>query len=234
MLVVTFNQEKALVGAFSLTAKFDGSFELYSVSTGLVLVTVLSCSCVSGRTPLRLVRFMTGRYWAATASLCRLRWPLLQPGTQGGAPDTHSSNLICTSWQTQFERSVRIHCITTRITRVVWSSPKSPWLHPAREDKLSGDDQVAKQRNDVERLHQLQWVGNSWKYEVVSIYSASPIIPHFKLMHKNEHHPINHQISAQNWHNWNNGLHQLFSAPAGVCNCGVLVVVCCWRCGAKW
>ena len=53
--------------------------------------------CVSGRTPLRLVRFMTGRYWAATASPCRLRWPLLLPGTRGGAPDTLSSYLINTS-----------------------------------------------------------------------------------------------------------------------------------------
>ena len=212
--------------------------QLYSVSTGLVLVTVLSCSCVSGRTPLRLVRFMTGRYWAATASLCRLRWPLLQPGTQGGAPDTrHTALALFAHLGRHSLRGPSVSVVSqeeSRVKRVVWSSPKSPWLHPAREDKLSGDDQVAKQRNDVERLHQLQWVGNSWKYEVVSIYSASPIIPHFKLMHKNEHHPINHQISAQNWHNWNNGLHQLFSAPAGVCNCGVLVVVCCWRCGAKW
>ena len=52
--------------------------------------------------------------------------------------------------------------------------PKNPWLHLAGEDKLSGDDQVAKQRNDVERLHQLQWVGNSWKYEVVSILPYKP------------------------------------------------------------
>ena len=203
-----------------------------------MLVTVLSCSCVSGRTPLGLVRFMTGRYWAATASLCRLRWPLLQPGTQGGAPDTrHTARTLFAHLGRYSLRGPSVSVVSqeeSRVKRVVWSSPKSPWLHPAREDKLSGDDQVAKQRNDVERLHQLQWVGNSWKYEVVSIYSASPIIPHFKLMHKKEHHPINHQISAQNWHNWNNGLHQLFSAPAGVCNCGVLVVVCCWRCGAKW
>ena len=125
-----------------------------------------------------------------------------------------------------------IHIIMIPISSVLSGAPpKNPWLHLAGEDKLSGDDQVAKQRNDVERLHQLQWVGNSWKYEVVTIYSASPIIPHSELMHKKEHRPINHQISAQNWHNWNNGLHQLFSvpAPAAVCNCGsVVVVVCCW------
>ena len=109
---------KALVGAFNQEKVLDceNRWIVWSSSiTGLVLVTVLSCSCVSGRTPLGLVRFMTGRYWAATASLCRLRWPLLQPGTQGGAPDTHSSDLICTPWQTQFERSVRIRCITRRV-----------------------------------------------------------------------------------------------------------------------
>ena len=184
---------KELAGAFNQEKVLDceNRWIVWSSSiTGLVLVTVLSCSCVSGRTPLRLVRFMTGRYWAATASLCRLRWPLLQPGRQREL-QTHDTQLWPYLHILLDRNSLKVPSVSvvsqeeSRVKRVVWSSPKCPWLHPAREDKLSGDDQVAKQRNDVERLHQLQWVGNSWKYEVVSIYSASPIIPHFKLMHKN-------------------------------------------------